>query len=77
MLELHARLAPGFALGVSDVAAELAVRIHEIRPALERLTRLKLLQSTVGGLDGETAFTVTAAGRAMLRLYATRPTTAS
>ncbi len=56
-LELHARLAPGFALAVSDVAEELDVRVYEVRSVVERLQRLKLLQSTVGGLDGETAYT--------------------
>ena len=30
-LELHARLAPGFALAVSDVAEELDVRVYEVR----------------------------------------------
>jgi hypothetical protein len=75
-LELHARLAPGFALAVSDVAEELGVRVYEVRSVVERLQRLKLLQSTVGGLDGETAYTLTSAGRALLRLRHARPTTA-
>jgi hypothetical protein len=75
-LELHARLAPGFALAVSDVAEELHARVYEVRGALERLQRLQLLQSTVGGLDGETAYTLTSAGRALLRLRHARPTTA-
>jgi hypothetical protein len=75
-LELHARLAPGFALAVSDVAEELDVRVYEVRSVVERLQRLKLLQSTVGGLDGETAYTLTSAGRALLRLRHARPTTA-
>jgi hypothetical protein len=74
-LELHARLAPGFALAVSDVAEELDVRVYEVRSVVERLQRLKLLQSTVGGLDGETAYTLTSAGRALLRLRHARPTT--
>jgi hypothetical protein len=75
-LELHARLAPGFALAVNDVAEELDVRVYEVRSVVERLQRLKLLQSTVGGLDGETAYTLTSAGRALLRLRHARPTTA-
>ena len=73
MLELHGRLAPGFALAVSDVAAELKTRAYEIRAALERLQRLELLQATVGGLDGETAYTLTANGRALLRMRHARP----
>jgi hypothetical protein len=75
-LELHARLTPGFALAVSDVADELNARVYEVRAVLERLQRLKLLQATVGGLDGETAYTLTASGRALLRLRHARPTTA-
>ena len=75
-LELHARLAPGFALAVSDVAEELDARVYEVRSVLERLQRLKLLQSTVGGLDGETAYTLTSSGRALLRLRHARPSTA-
>jgi DNA-binding MarR family transcriptional regulator len=67
VLELHARVAPGFALAVSDVAEELRSRGYEIRGALERLQKLKLLQSTVGGLDGETAYTLTPTGRAALQ----------
>jgi hypothetical protein len=75
-LELHERLAPGFALAVSDVAEELHARLYEVRSVLERLQRLQLLRSTVGGLDGETAYTLTSAGRALLRLHHARPSTA-
>jgi hypothetical protein len=76
VLELHAKLAPGFALAVSDVAAELETRAYEVRAALERLQRLELLQATVGGLDGETAYTLTANGRALLRMRHAGPRTA-
>jgi Mn-dependent DtxR family transcriptional regulator len=76
VLELHAKLAPGFALAVSDVAAELQTRVYEVRTALERLQRLELLQATVGGLDGETAYTLTANGRALLRMHHARLRTA-
>jgi hypothetical protein len=72
-LALHAKLAPGFALAISDVVEELDVRAHEIRAVLERLQQLKLLQSTIGGLDGDTAYTLTAAGRAFLRMHHARP----
>jgi DNA-binding MarR family transcriptional regulator len=75
-LELHAKLAPGFALAVNDIAEELDARVHEVRAALERLQKLQLLQSTVGGLDGETAYTLTAAGRALLQMRHARPRTA-
>jgi hypothetical protein len=75
-LELHARLAPGFALAVSDVAEELHARVYEVHGVLERLQRLQLLKSTVGGLDGETAYTLTSAGRALARLHRPRPSVA-
>ncbi len=75
-LALHAKLAPGFALTADDVAEELDRRVHEIRAVLERLRELELLQATVGGLEGETAYTLTAAGRAALRLHHTSPRTA-
>jgi hypothetical protein len=73
VLELHAKLAPGFALAVSDVAEELAARGYEVRGVLERLRQLNLLQATVGGLDGEPAYTLTATGRALLQLRRMRP----
>jgi hypothetical protein len=72
-LDLYARLAPGFALSVRDVAEELDLRVHESRSLLERLQTLKLLHSTVGGLDGETAYTLTAGGRALVQMRHTRP----
>lgn len=73
VLELHAKLAPGFALSTRDVAEELGTRGHEIRAALERLRKLKLLQATVGGYDGETAYTLSAAGRTLLQIRHARP----
>jgi hypothetical protein len=72
-LELHAKLAPGFALAVSDVVEDLDLRAHEARAALERLQKLQLLQSTVGGLDGDTAYTLTSSGRALLQMLHARP----
>jgi hypothetical protein len=73
VLELHAKLAPGFALSTRDVAEELGARGHEIRAALERLRKLNLLQATVGGYDGETAYTLSAAGRTLLQIRHARP----
>jgi hypothetical protein len=73
VLIVHSKLAPGFALSTSDVARELDTRGHEIRGALERLQKLKLLQATVGGLDGETAYTLTAAGRSVLQIRRAEP----
>lgn len=73
VLELHVKLAPGFALSVSDVGAELGLRAYEVRALLERLARLRLLHSTVGGSEGEAAYTLTAGGRALLRMRHERP----
>ena len=73
VLELHAKLAPGFALSTRDVAEELNTRGHEIRAALERLRKLNLLNATVGGYDGETAYTLSPAGRTLLQIRHARP----
>jgi len=73
VLRLHGNVAPGYALAVSDIAERLAARGYEVRGVLERLQTLKLLQATVGGLDGETAYTLTPVGRALLhRTLSTR-----
>ena len=73
VLQLHAKLSPGFALSTSDVAQELRTSGHEIRGALERLQKLNLLRATVGGLDGETAYTLSPAGRTLLQVRHARP----
>jgi len=73
VLQLHARLSPGFALSTSDVAQELRKSGHEIRVALERLQKLNLLKATVGGLDGETAYTLSPAGRTLMQIRHARP----
>jgi len=73
ILQLHAKLSPGFALSTRDVAEELNTRVHEIRAALERLQKLNLLNSTVGGYDGETAYTLSPAGRTLLQIRHARP----
>ena len=65
-LQLHGELQPGYALAVSDVAAALDARAHHARVLLERLQKLGLLVTTVGGSDGESAYTLTRAGRALL-----------
>jgi hypothetical protein len=73
VLQLHAKLSPGFALSTHDVAEELNARGHEIRAALERLRKLNLLNATVGGYDGETAYTLSPAGRTLLQIRHARP----
>ena len=77
VLQLHAKLTPGFALSTRDVAEELNKSVHEIRGALERLKKLNLLNATVGGYDGETAYTLSPAGRTLLQIRHARPRVAS
>ena len=72
VLDLHANVEPGYALAVSDVAEKLKARGYEVRGALERLRSLDLLRSTVSGLYDETAYTLTPAGRALLRAHRVR-----
>jgi hypothetical protein len=72
VLEAHANVGAPYALAKSEVALLLKARVHEIEGALERLQRLALLDSTIGGLDGETAYTLTPTGRAVLRVRAQR-----
>ena len=70
VLRAHAALQPGYALAVSEIAATLNVRSYELQRALDRLMRLHLLNSTIGGLDGETAYTLTPAGSAFIAFRA-------
>jgi DNA-binding MarR family transcriptional regulator len=74
VLHAHAQLPPGYALSVSDVAAALGRRKHDVQQTLSRLKQLNLLNSTVGGLDGESAYTLTPAGRAFLQFRQTAAT---
>jgi DNA-binding MarR family transcriptional regulator len=73
VLQLHAKLSPGFALSTRDVAEELDTTGHAIRGSLERLQKLNLLNATVGGYDGETAYTLSPAGRTLLQIRHARP----
>ena len=65
-LRLHGDVKPGYALALSEVATALRIGKNEARELLSRLARLHLLGTTVGGCDGESAFTLTAVGRAFL-----------
>ena len=65
-MRIHGELGPGYALAVSEVAASLRARVNHAQELLERLTKLQLLESTVGGLDGENAYRLTRTGRAFL-----------
>jgi DNA-binding IclR family transcriptional regulator len=72
VLQLHAGLAPGYALSVSEVAQALRARRHDTRELLSALKELGLLNRTLGGTDDETSYTLSAAGKALLAARATR-----
>jgi hypothetical protein len=65
-LRLHGDLQPGYALALSEVAAALELSHDEARRVLSKLKTLRLLDSTVGGLEGESAYTLTKTGRVYL-----------
>ena len=66
LLTALAEVAAGYAATVSELAATLALRKRDVEDRLDALARRKLLARTVGGADGESAYTLTAAGRAAL-----------
>ena len=72
VLQLHARLAAGYALSVSEVAHALRARGHETRELLSGLKELGLLHRAIGGTDDETSYTLSAAGKALLATRAQR-----
>lgn len=65
-LRLHLDLSPGFALAVSEVAGSLDLGRTETRKLLDRLLKLQLLRVTLGGSEGESAYTLAPAGRLFL-----------
>jgi hypothetical protein len=75
VLRLHGNLKPGYALAVSEVATTIHARVRHAQDLLERLTKLQLLESTVGGLDGENAYRLTRSGRAFLIFRQMKPKT--
>jgi hypothetical protein len=72
VLQLHAALAPGYALSVSEVAHALRARIYDTRELLSGLKELGLLNRAIGGTDDETSYTLSAAGKALLAARTTR-----
>ena len=76
VLRLHAQLKAGYALAVSEVMAALKISGDHARQALSKLKQLNLVASTVGGLEGESAYRLTRAGQAFLvfRQLESRPT---
>lgn len=74
-LRLHAKLAPGCLLAVSEAASEAGIRISAMKDLLEGLLGLGLLGRSRGVADGEDAYALTRAGMALLvsRKLADRP----
>ena len=72
VLRLHSDLGAGYALTVSDVARAVRARKQQIASLLDRLKSLGLLNRT-GGADGESAYTLSAAGRALLMFRRLKP----
>lgn len=65
-LALHAKLKPGYALSLNDAARGLGLRLHETEALLAKLKSHGLLSRTLGGGDGESAYTLAPPGRALL-----------
>ena len=77
VLQLHAGLAPGYTLSVSEVAQALRARVYATHELLSGLKELGLLNRALGGIDDETSYSLSAAGRALLAARATRRRTPS
>lgn len=65
LLEAHAAVAAPYALGLGEAAAALGLPKHRVRPILDRLVELQLLDRSSGGY-GEPAHVISRAGRALL-----------
>ena len=65
-LRLHADLAPGYALSVGETARALGARHRAAQDLLDGLKEVGLLNRTLGGADGESAYTLSEAGKALL-----------
>jgi DNA-binding MarR family transcriptional regulator len=65
-LRLHAELSAGYALSVGEVARALGAHSRATQDLLDGLKELGLLNRTIGGADDQSAYTLTAAGRALL-----------
>ncbi len=73
ILRLHADLAPGYALSVSDVAKALVKRSYEVTDTLEGLQKRGLLKRALAEDEGESTYSLSAAGRASLLLKQLEP----
>jgi hypothetical protein len=77
VLMLHAGLAAGYALSVSEVADALGARRDPTRELLTALKELGFLNRSIGGADDETSYTLSTAGRAWLAAHGSRRRTAT
>ena len=77
VLQLHAGLAAGYTLSASEVAHALRARVYAAQELLSGLKELGLLNRAMGGIDDETSYTLSAAGKALLAARATRRRTPS
>lgn len=65
-LAAYAGVEPPYALGVSEVAAQVRSSKRETEAVLEKLTKLGLLKRATGTADGEHAYLLSPPGRAWL-----------
>ncbi|MEO8464654.1 MAG: hypothetical protein ABI640_04880 [Gammaproteobacteria bacterium] len=72
VLQVHAGLAAGYTLSVSEVAHALRARVYSTHELLSGLKNLGLLNRALGGTDDEMSYTLSAAGKALLAARATR-----
>lgn len=77
VLQLHAGLAAGYTLSVSEVAQALRARVYATQELLSGLKELGLLNRAMGGIDDETSYSLSPAGKALLASRATRRRTPS
>lgn len=65
-LRLHAELASGYSLSVIETARALGLRNRAAQDLLDGLKEVGLLNRTLGGADGDSAYTLSEAGKALL-----------
>jgi len=65
-LRLHAELASGYSLSVIETARTLGLRNRAAQDLLDGLKEVGLLNRTLGGADGDSAYTLSEAGKALL-----------
>ena len=66
VLRSHALLAPGFVMGVAELAVSLEIRRSEAQQLVEKLERLSLLQRGFAESDGGTGYRLSQPGRFVL-----------